>query len=149
MPFKSLAQEGYLHAHPEKLGKAGLAEWDAATKGHHLPEHVKGSRASGGPIGETGLYKLHAGEYVMPKHKFTHTHIEHHPDGSKTIHHVHKDGPQHDVKHAVPNMDGVHDSLEEHMGEPNKGEAEAMAQPAAPAAPIAPPAVPAAPGAAV
>jgi len=40
-PFASLAQEGYLHAHPEKLGKAGLKEWDAATKGEHLPERVK------------------------------------------------------------------------------------------------------------
>lgn len=40
-PFASIAQEGYLHAHPEKLGKAGLKEWDAATKGKKLPEHVK------------------------------------------------------------------------------------------------------------
>ena len=40
-PFASLTQEGYLHAHPEKLGKAGLKDWDAATKGKHLPEHVK------------------------------------------------------------------------------------------------------------
>jgi hypothetical protein len=40
-PFASLAQEGYLHAHPEKLGKSGLKEWDAATKGKHLPEHAK------------------------------------------------------------------------------------------------------------
>jgi hypothetical protein len=40
-PFASLAQEGFLHAHPEKLGKKGLAEWDAATKGKKLPKHVK------------------------------------------------------------------------------------------------------------
>jgi hypothetical protein len=40
-PFASLAQEGYLHAHPEKLGKKGLAEWDAETKGKSLPKHVK------------------------------------------------------------------------------------------------------------
>jgi hypothetical protein len=40
-PFASLAQEGFLHAHPEKLGKAGLKEWDEATKGRHLPAHVK------------------------------------------------------------------------------------------------------------
>ena len=43
-PFASIAQEGYLHAHPEKLGKAGLAEWDAATKGKKLPQHVKKSK---------------------------------------------------------------------------------------------------------
>lgn len=40
MPFKSLAQEGYMHEHPEVLGKEGLKEWDSATKGKHLPEHV-------------------------------------------------------------------------------------------------------------
>lgn len=41
MPFVSAAQRGYLHAHPEVLGKKGLAEWDAASKGQHdLPEHV-------------------------------------------------------------------------------------------------------------
>jgi hypothetical protein len=40
MPFVSAAQRGYLHAHPEILGKKGLAEWDAASKGQHVPEHV-------------------------------------------------------------------------------------------------------------
>ena len=40
-PFASLAQEGFLHAHPEKLGKAKLAEFDAATKGKKLPKKVK------------------------------------------------------------------------------------------------------------
>jgi hypothetical protein len=40
MPFKSAAQRGYLHAHPEVLGKKALAEWDAASKGQHVPEHV-------------------------------------------------------------------------------------------------------------
>jgi hypothetical protein len=41
MPFVSAAQQGYLHAHPEVLGKKGLHEWDEASKGsHNLPEHV-------------------------------------------------------------------------------------------------------------
>jgi hypothetical protein len=40
-PFASIAQAGFLHAHPEKLGKAGLKEWDTATRGKHLPQHVK------------------------------------------------------------------------------------------------------------
>jgi hypothetical protein len=40
MPFVSKAQQGYLHAHPEILGKKALSEWDAASKGqHNLPEH--------------------------------------------------------------------------------------------------------------
>jgi hypothetical protein len=40
-PFASLAQEGYLHAHSNVLGKAALKEWDSATKGKHLPKKVK------------------------------------------------------------------------------------------------------------
>jgi hypothetical protein len=41
MPFVSKAQQGYLHAHPEILGKEKLAEFDAATKGkHNLPKHA-------------------------------------------------------------------------------------------------------------
>ena len=40
-PFASQAQQGYLHAHPEKLGKAALKEWDSSTKGKRLPEYVK------------------------------------------------------------------------------------------------------------
>lgn len=42
MPFVSKAQQGYLHAHPEILGKEKLHEFDEATKGHYgdLPEHA-------------------------------------------------------------------------------------------------------------
>ncbi len=40
-PFASLAQAGYMHSHPEILGKEGLKEWDSATKGKSLPQHVK------------------------------------------------------------------------------------------------------------
>lgn len=40
-PFASLAQAGYMHSHPEILGKSGLKEWDKATKGKSLPKHVK------------------------------------------------------------------------------------------------------------
>ncbi len=43
-PFASLAQEGFLHAHPEKLGKKELAHWDAETKGKSLPQRVKKSK---------------------------------------------------------------------------------------------------------
>jgi hypothetical protein len=46
MPFKSVAQRGYLHAHPEILGKKALAEWDSASKGQKVPEHVKQSKPS-------------------------------------------------------------------------------------------------------
>ena len=40
MPFKSLAQEGYLHSHPEILGDS-MKEWDEATKGKSLPKRTK------------------------------------------------------------------------------------------------------------
>lgn len=44
MPFRSQAQAGYLHSHPEILGKTGLKEWDAATKGKSLPKKVKSKK---------------------------------------------------------------------------------------------------------
>ena len=59
------------------------------------------------------------------KHKFLNTHIEHHDDGSATIHHEHEDGAASDKKHAVADLDGVHDSLQDHLGTPNVGEQEA------------------------
>jgi hypothetical protein len=40
-PFKSAAQRGYLHSHPEVLGPTALKEWDQASKGLKLPEYVK------------------------------------------------------------------------------------------------------------
>jgi hypothetical protein len=43
-PFASLAQERYMHANPEVLGKEKLAEFDAATKGKKLPKRVKGRK---------------------------------------------------------------------------------------------------------
>ena len=39
MPFKSKAQQRFLHAHPEKVGGAAkLKEWDAATDFSSLPQ---------------------------------------------------------------------------------------------------------------
>ena len=61
-----------------------------------------------------------------PKHGIKHTHIEHHNDGSHTIRHTMHTGPE--TSHTAPDLDALHDHLEEHMGEPNQGEAEAMQQ---------------------
>lgn len=45
MPYKSKAQQRYLHAHPEKVGgKKALEEWDKATDFKHLPEKKKSSK---------------------------------------------------------------------------------------------------------
>ena len=51
----------------------------------------------------------------MKKHKFSSTSIELHHDGSATIHHQHESDPTKDVHHAVADLDGVHDSMEEHL----------------------------------
>jgi hypothetical protein len=63
-------------------------------------------------------------------HGFTHSNHEHHADGSITVHHVHHEGPHKDVKHAVPDLDGAHDSMEDHLGQPNDGEQAASMPPA-------------------
>lgn len=45
MPYASKAQQGYFHAHPDKVGRKVVAEFDAASKGQHgLPKHVKPKR---------------------------------------------------------------------------------------------------------
>ena len=119
MPFKSLAQEGYMHAHPEILGKKGLAEWDAATKGKSLPErksmaHDHETAASGlahkapekkmhKPQPEAHVKKLHSGGYLVTKH---------HGDGKPS------------TDHGAENLAEVSQHLEDHMGEPNDGEGE-------------------------
>ncbi|HZS43343.1 MAG TPA: hypothetical protein VFA52_03970 [Candidatus Paceibacterota bacterium] len=57
------------------------------------------------------------------KHGFTRTTIEHHADGSSTIVHERHDGEK--KTHAVADLDGVHDSLEDHLRVPGDEE-EAM-----------------------
>jgi hypothetical protein len=54
-------------------------------------------------------------------HKYHTTTIDHHDDGSHTIHHEHHN-PEEDCKYAVEDLDSMHDGLEHHLGEPNDGE---------------------------
>jgi hypothetical protein len=82
--------------------------------------------------------KKHAG------HGFTHTHVEHHADGSHTIHHVHEktahkhgmphEVGEHDVKGAAGDHDGMIDHLMDNTSHPNPGEG-AAAPPMGGAAP--------------
>lgn len=69
----------------------------------------------------------------MKKHEFSHSVVEHHDDGSHTIHHIHK---KHGYVHTTPKRDGDvkgsagdHDQLMDHMmdhtSNMNHGEAEA------------------------
>lgn len=47
MPFVSKKQQGYLHAHPEILGKTKLAEYDRKTNFKKLREYVSKGRKKG------------------------------------------------------------------------------------------------------
>lgn len=58
-------------------------------------------------------------------HKYSHTHITHHPDGSHTVKHTHEEGPHKDKDYAVSDHDGMMDGMMEHTSAPNPGEAEA------------------------
>lgn len=61
--------------------------------------------------------------------KHVKTHIVHHHDGSHTVHrhYKHDDGSESKESSAHHNLDGVHDTLQDHLGTPNPGEAEANA----------------------
>ena len=63
----------------------------------------------------------------MKKHSYSHTQVEHHKDGSHTLEHVHESDPKKTIRRAMPDLDAVHDSMEENLGEPNAGEAQATA----------------------
>jgi hypothetical protein len=64
------------------------------------------------------------------KHKFSHTVIEHHKDGSHTVHHIHeKHGHNHDVptrdgdvKGAAGDHDAMLDHIMDHTSAMNPGE---------------------------
>lgn len=60
------------------------------------------------------------------KHKYEHTHITHHKDGSHSIHHHHEDGVSH-KDYARADHDSMLDGVLDHTGEMNEGEAEADA----------------------
>lgn len=82
----------------------------------------------------------------MKKHKFHKTTGQLHKDGSATVEHHHSEGPHKNVKHAVQSLDHLHDSLQDHLGMPNPGEAEADGgQHGIPEAQATPAGIPAAP----
>lgn len=75
-------------------------------------------------------------------HKYTHTTITHHDDGSHTVKHHHEDGKSH-KEYAKHDHDSMMDGLMDHTSAPNPGEDQnAEAQPmgggAAPAAGVPP-----------
>jgi hypothetical protein len=66
----------------------------------------------------------------MKKHPYSHTVVEHHNDGSHTIHHIHqKHGHVHnvpvrdgDMRGAAGDHDGMMDHIMDHTSAPNHGE---------------------------
>lgn len=62
--------------------------------------------------------RAHAG------HGYKSTHIDHHDDGSHTVRHEHEDGVSH-KSYAKADLDQLHDGMQDNLGEPNPGEAEA------------------------
>lgn len=54
-------------------------------------------------------------------HGYTKTTMEHHPDGSVTLEHIHEDGVSH-KKYAVSDLDGAHDGLEDNLRVPEEKE---------------------------
>ena len=72
------------------------------------------------------------------KRKHSHTHIEHHDNGSHTVRHTPMGGGE-EVSYAAPDMDAVHDGLEEHVGEPNGDETQGGGEPPESPAQQAPP----------
>ncbi|HXQ35115.1 MAG TPA: hypothetical protein VN843_13960 [Anaerolineales bacterium] len=48
-------------------------------------------------------------------HGFTHTEIEIHNDGSATMEHHHEKGADFNKRYSKPDLDGIHDGLEENL----------------------------------
>lgn len=46
MPYKSRAQEAYFNANRDKIGGKVVDEFNAASKGMKLPEHVKKAKVT-------------------------------------------------------------------------------------------------------
>lgn len=72
------------------------------------------------------------------KNRPTETRVKHHKNGSHTIEHSFAPSASGEltpepITYAAQDLDGVHDGLEEHVGEPNEGEE--ASQPAPSAAP--------------
>ena len=166
MPFKSQAQAGYLHSHPEILGAAGLREWDAATKGKHLPKHVKKFHNGTDYVPHDMLAHLDKGEAVIPKKDnpmasdfrgefFKKDHkppkhikrmIHEKTDNNKHLvtHEHHHPEHYRDEKHSFDNFSDVLDHMQKHAGDVNDGETPETGANAPAPMTAAPPAMPAA-----
>jgi hypothetical protein len=62
MPYVSRAQAGYFHTHKAQLEREGVNvdEWDAATKGKHLPERAS-MKSEHVDLGKKGSFSVKKG----------------------------------------------------------------------------------------
>jgi hypothetical protein len=99
LPFESTAQQGFLEAHPEKVGgRAKLKEWEKATDFSHLPERKN--------MAKKGKH-----------HEYSHTTTRHHHDGSHTVTHHHESGdPKKDKEYATLDHAGMMEGMNENLG---------------------------------
>ncbi len=137
MPFVSKAQEGYLHSHPQILGSK-IHEWDSATKGKHLPEHVK-KYDNGGVVtpqkenSMAGIYDQVTAGGEKPKKEIKEmVHTKSH-NGKHIVTHRHHHPAHPDETHVMNNMSELADHMEKHAGTPNDGEEVPAAGASAPA----------------
>lgn len=111
--------------------KSGL-EWRA--------KQVKeiGQMKEGGKVPKTGLYKMHKGEDVVtadksnlqevvdrakdalggpkrPKHGMRNMRVDHHTDGSHTVHHMPHEGEE--ISYAVKNHAELADKIKQYLGD--------------------------------
>ena len=90
MPYRSLAQEGYFHTHRRQLAAQGVdvGEWDAATKGQHLPERAMKTKTVN--LGSKGSFQekpgsLHAMLHVPEGEKIPASKLAPHPGDSPLL----------------------------------------------------------------
>ena len=106
---------------------------EEATGAEHVLEHgtarVQKARGEGGKGKESERGK----DGKKPKHKIKRMVIEPAEGGGHVVtHEFHqpRDGktpPEEEKRYAVPDTQALHDHIEEHLGQPNPGEAEAEA----------------------
>lgn len=141
--------------------KPGEQRLDVSDMTKPLTQYAKGTTR----VPKTGAAMLHEGEAVIPAHEnpmsgmydkvpgmktprkpkkeIDHIKIRKAKSGGHIVEHHHTSPADHKMEeHVMPNMDALHAHMEDTMGTPNPGEAEAdqgqSGIPAAPAAPAAP-----------
>lgn len=137
---------GFLHAScPRSKRKTKIIEADDAPqavivmdKMETAMEHLSGMKAGMGAAKRKKSASKKKHEASKHSGKVKHLHIHRADDNSFIMEHQMEpeaDGSQMpDTQHTAPDMDSLMDHVQQHLGEPNPGEAEASAPPPMPGA---------------